>query len=249
MSEDRPPAARGRLRIVATPIGNLADLSPRARDALLSADLIACEDTRRAGRLFRSLDSAGGAARQRPPLLPLHDHNEDRQAGRVLDRLEAGGDVALVSDAGTPLVSDPGYRLVRAALERSIAVEALPGPSAILAALVVSGLPPYPFTFLGFPPSRPGKRRRFFETHADHAHTVVFFESPRRTAASLADAATVFGADRGAALGRELTKLHEEVLRGPLAALAAEVAARDRLRGEVTVVVGGGEGGRRCRRR
>ena len=239
MSGDGPATAAGRLRIVATPIGNLADLSPRASEALLSADLIACEDTRRAGRLFQSLGAGRGGSAERPPLLPLHDHNEDRQIGRVLERLEQGDAVALVSDAGTPLVSDPGYRLVRAALERNLPVEALPGPSAILAALVVSGLPPYPFTFLGFPPSKQGKRRRFFETHADLPHTIVFFESPRRAAASLADAVAAFGPDRNAALARELTKLHEEVLRGSLADVTAEVAERGKLRGEVTVVVGG----------
>ncbi len=230
------PGPPGRLRIVATPIGNLADLSPRARDALLTADLVACEDTRRAGRLFQSLRASGAV--RRPQLLPLHDHNEDRQINRVLKRLEDGGDVTLVSDAGTPLVSDPGFRLVRAAVAKSIAVEALPGPSAILAALVVSGLPPWPFTFLGFPPPRQGKRRRFFETHAELAHTLVFFESPRRAAASLIDAAAIFGPDRDSALARELTKLHEEVLRGSLEEIAAQVAERGMLRGEVTVVVG-----------
>ena len=243
MSREEPATAAGRLRIVATPIGNLADLSPRAREALLSADLIACEDTRRTGRLFQSLAAGRGGSAERPPLLPLHDHNEDRQIGRVLERLEQGDAVTLVSDAGTPLVSDPGYRLVRAALERNLPVEALPGPSAILAALVVSGLPPYPFTFLGFPPPKQGKRRRFFEAHAELPHTVVFFESPRRAAASLADAAAVFGPDRNAALARELTKLHEEVLRGSLEEIAAQAAESGKLRGEVTIVVG------RCGRR
>ena len=238
MSVEEPATAAGRLRIVATPIGNLADLSPRAREALLSADLIACEDTRRTGRLFQSLAAGRGGSAERPPLLPLHDHNEDRQIGRVLERLEQGDAVALVSDAGTPLVSDPGYRLVRTALERNLPVEALPGPSAILAALVVSGLPPYPFTFLGFPPPKQGKRRRFFEAHAELPHTVVFFESPRRAAASLADAAAVFGPDRNAALARELTKLHEEVLRGSLEEIAAQAAESGKLRGEVTIVVG-----------
>ncbi len=237
MSGDGPATAAGRLRIVATPIGNLADLSPRAREALLSADLVACEDTRRTGRLFQSLGASGRD--RRPPLLPLHDHNEDRQIGRVLERLEQGDDVALVSDAGTPLVSDPGFRLARAAVAKNIPVEALPGPSAILAALVVSGLPPYPFTFLGFPPPKQGKRRRFFEAHAELPHTVVFFESPQRAAASLADAVAVFGEARQAAVARELTKLHEEVLRGSLAEVAAELAERGRLRGEVTVVVRG----------
>lgn len=234
-----PKPAAGRLRIVATPIGNLADLSPRARDALLSADLVACEDTRRTGRLYQNLGAAGASAR--PPLLPLHDHNEDRQIGRVLQTLEEGGAVTLVSDAGTPLVSDPGYRLVRAAVRQGVAVEALPGPSAILTALVVSGLPPYPFTFLGFPPRKKGRRRRFFGSHAELPHTLVFFESPRRAAASLADAADAFGPDRDAAMARELTKLHEEVLRGTLGELAAEIGERPGLRGEVTVVVGGSD--------
>ena len=196
MNGEEPATAAGRLRIVATPIGNLADLSPRAREALLSADLIACEDTRRTGRLFQSLAAGRGGSAERPPLLPLHDHNEDRQIGRVLERLEQGDAVTLVSDAGTPLVSDPGYRLVRSALERNLPVEALPGPSAILAALVVSGLPPYPFTFLGFPPPKQGKRRRFFEAHAELPHTVVFFESPRRAAASLAASASASSSTR-----------------------------------------------------
>ncbi|MCY3969771.1 MAG: SAM-dependent methyltransferase, partial [Acidobacteria bacterium] len=152
---------------------------------------------------------------------------------------EEGGAVTLVSDAGTPLVSDPGYRLVRAAVRQGLAVEAVPGPSAILVALVVSGLPPYPFTFLGFPPRKKGRRRRFFASHATLPHTLVFFESPRRAAASLADAAEALGPDREAALTRELTKLHEEVLRGPLGKLAGEIGERPGLRGEVTVVVGG----------
>ncbi len=238
MSGEEPATAAGRLRIVATPIGNLADLSPRAREALVAADLIACEDTRRTGRLLQSLAAGRGGSAERPPLMPLHDHNEDRQIGRVLERLEQGDAVTLVSDAGTPLVSDPGYRLVRAALERNLPVEALPGPSAILAALVVSGLPPYPFTFLGFPPPKQGKRRRFFEAHAELPHTVVLFESPRRAAASLADAAAVFGPERNAALARELTKLHEEVLRGSLEEIAAQAAESGKLRGEVTIVVG-----------
>ncbi len=238
--------AGGRLLIVATPIGNLGDLSPRAGRALLEADLVACEDTRRTGRLFQSLGGGASGAegdrkRTRPPLLPLHDHNEDRQIGRVLRTVEGGGTVTLVADAGTPLVSDPGYRLVRAALEQGLTVAALPGPSAILAALVVSGLPPYPFTFLGFPPSKRARRVRFFETHAAVKHTVVFFESPQRTVGSLADARSVFGPNRPVAVAREMTKLHEEVLRGRLADVAQEVEARGRLRGEITVVVGGKE--------
>ncbi len=239
MSGGDPAFRGGRLRIVATPIGNLADLSLRAREALLTADLVACEDTRRTGRLFEALGTSGSV--KRPPMLPLHDHNERRQIDRVLARLLAGEAVALVSDAGTPLVSDPGYRLVRAAVARNIPVEALPGPSAPLAALLVSGLPPQPFTFLGFPPPKPGRRRRFFVAWADLDHTLVFFESPHRAAASLADAAEVLGAERQAAVCRELTKLHEEVLRGSLSELAYEVANRGRLRGEVTVVVAGAD--------
>ncbi|HEV8630112.1 MAG TPA: 16S rRNA (cytidine(1402)-2'-O)-methyltransferase [Thermoanaerobaculia bacterium] len=219
----------GRLQVIATPIGNLGDLSPRAREALAAADLVACEDTRHTGLLLSRL---GIKAR----LVSYHEHNERQRLPQLLAALEQGQTVALVSDAGTPLLSDPGFPLVRAAVSQGAAVEAIPGPSALLAALVVSGLPPLPFTFAGFPPQRPAKRRGFFARFATLPHTVVFYESPYRLAGSLADAAAAFG-DRPAVVARELTKLHEETRRGTLGELAAAFAGKT-VRGEVVVVVG-----------
>jgi 16S rRNA (cytidine1402-2'-O)-methyltransferase len=223
----RSPA--GRLHVVSTPIGNLADLSPRAKEALAGADLVACEDTRHTGLLLSRLGI-------KAKLVSYHEHNERSRLPMLLAALFEGKTVALVSDAGTPLVSDPGFLLVRAAVEQGTRVEAIPGPSALLAALVVSGLPPLPFTFAGFPPPRPGKRRGFFGRLAPIAHTIVFYESPHRLAVSLADAATVLGG-RPAVVARELTKLHEEVRRGSLGELA-ESYAGEAVRGEVVVVVG-----------
>ena len=223
-------AAPGRLLVVATPIGNLGDLSLRAREAFERADLIACEDTRVTGRLLAHL----GIRKQ---LVSLHEHNERQRLARLLDDLERGATIALASDAGTPLLSDPGFLLVREAAARGVAIEPIPGASAILAALVASGLPPYPFTFAGFPPFRSGKRRAFYRSLAALGHTVVVFESPHRILASLADARAEFG-DRPAAIGRELTKLHEEFLRGRLSELAAELASRPSLKGEFALVVG-----------
>lgn len=221
--------AAGRLLVVSTPIGNLGDLSPRACEALAGADLVACEDTRHTGLLLSRL---GVKAR----LVSLHEHNERARVPALLAALEEGQTVALVSDAGTPLVSDPGFVLVRGAVAQGAAVEAIPGPSALLAALVVSGLPPLPFTFAGFPPQKGGKRRSFFARLAALEHTVVFYESPHRLATSLADAAGAFG-ERPAVVARELTKLHEEVRRGTLGELAATFAD-EKVRGEVVVVVG-----------
>ncbi len=220
----------GRLLIVATPIGNLDDISPRARTALEQADLVACEDTRRTGRLLSHL----GIKKR---LLSLHEHNERQRLPRLLDSLSQGQTVALTSDAGTPLLSDPGFLLVREAIAQGIPVEHLPGPSAVLAALVVSGLPPYPFTFAGFPPPKSGKRKRFFARFADLDHTLIFFESPHRLLASLADALDQLG-DRPVVVGRELTKLHEEVLRGSLAQLLEVLESRASLKGEFVLVVG-----------
>lgn len=225
------PAGAGRLLVVATPIGNLDDLSPRAREAFEEADLVACEDTRRTGLLLSRL----GIKR---PLVSLHEHNERRRLPRLLAALEGGETVALASDAGTPLISDPGYLLVREAVARGLRVEPIPGPSALLAALVVSGLPPHPFTFCGFPPPKGGKRRSFYERFTALDHTLVVYESPHRLVASLEDALEVLG-DRPAAVARELTKLHEEVLRGTLSELLAELEARPSLKGEFVLVVGG----------
>jgi 16S rRNA (cytidine1402-2'-O)-methyltransferase len=220
----------GKLIVVATPIGNLDDLSPRARRALVEADLVACEDTRHTGRMLSRL---GIEAR----LLSLHEHNERQRVPRILEQLEDGMQVALVSDAGTPLLSDPGFLLVRGAAAQGIPVEHVPGASAILTALVVSGLPPYPFTFLGFPPPRKGKRQRFFDRFSGLAHTLIFFESPHRIVASLEDARQMLG-DRLAAVGRELTKLHEETVRGRLSEIHSDLSARSSIKGEFTVVIG-----------
>ena len=221
----------GRLLLVATPIGNLDDLSPRAARALAEADLVACEDTRHTGKLLAHLGL-------RRPLVSLHEHNERRRVPELVARLAAGATIAVATDAGTPLVSDPGYPLVRAAIAAGVRVEAIPGPSALLAALVASGLPPLPFTFAGFPPPKPGKRRSFYRGLGELGHTFVVYESPHRLVASLSDAVAELG-ERPAALARELTKLHEEIVRGPLPELLAWARER-RLRGEFALVVGTG---------
>lgn len=226
----------GKLIVIATPIGNLEDLSARAARALGEVDLVACEDTRRTGRLLAHL----GLKR---PLLSLHEHNERHRLPRILADLEKGDEIALVSDAGTPLLSDPGFVLIRECLARGIEVHHLPGPSAVVTALVQSGLPPYPFTFVGFPPPKSGKRRRFFSRFADLGHTLVLFESPHRIQASLDDLLTVLG-DRPAALGRELTKLHEETLRGRLSDIREALDRRQAIKGEITLVVGPDDGDR-----
>lgn len=221
----------GVLFVVATPIGNLADLSPRARVVLGQVDRIAAEDTRRTGRLLAAHGLAGR-------LVSYHEHNEERAAARLAALLEAGESIALVTDAGTPGVSDPAYRLVRRAIAAGVRVEAVPGPSAVLAALAVSGLPTDRFVFEGFPPRRAGPRRRRLEGLAALPHTLIFFEAPWRVAKLLEVVAEVFGDDRQLAVCRELTKLHEEVWRGTVGDWLAQERDR-RLRGEVTLVVGG----------
>ncbi len=224
----------GRLLIVATPIGNLGDLSPRARAAFESADLVACEDTRVTGRLLHHLGI-------KKPLVSLHEHNERQRLPRLLAELELGKTVALASDAGTPLLSDPGFVLVREAAARGVVIEPIPGPSAALAALVASGLPPYPFTFAGFAPPKSGKRRAFYRDFAALGHTVVVFESPHRLLASLDDALAELG-DRPAAVGREISKLHEEFLRGSLSEILARLRERPSLKGEFVLVLGAAPG-------
>lgn len=223
--------ACGKLLVVATPIGNLDDLSPRARGALAGADVVACEDTRRTGLLLSHLGI-------RKPMISLHEHNEQRRLPRLLEEIEGGRTVVLVSDAGTPLVSDPGFLLVREATRRDLPVSAIPGPSAVLAALAASGLPPQPFTFAGFPPPKRGKRRSFYRRFRDLGHTLVVFESPHRLLASLDDALEELG-DRPAVVARELTKIYEEQLRGSLSELRAVLGERERLKGEYVLVVGG----------
>jgi 16S rRNA (cytidine1402-2'-O)-methyltransferase len=217
------------LQLVATPIGNLEDVTLRALRALREARLVLAEDTRRTRTL---LERHGIAARP----LSLHAHNEAARAARVLEVLAEGGDVALVCDAGTPLVSDPGERLVAAALAAGFEVVALPGASALLAALAVSGLPPVPFRFVGFLPRRAGEREAALAELRAARETLVLFESPRRLAATLARLAEHFG-PRRACVARELTKLHEEVARGTLPELARRFAGG--ARGEVTLVVEG----------
>lgn len=216
---------------MAGPIGNLADVSLRALDVLRRADLVACEDTRVTGRLLK----AHGIDRS---LLAYHDHNAERVRPRLIEALQDGKSVALIGDAGTPLVSDPGYKLVRAAVEAGLPVAAVPGASAVLAALCVAGLPSDRFFFAGFPAPKAAARRAELAELAAVPGTLIFFESPRRLAASLADMASVLGGERPAAVARELTKLHEEVRRDSLAALAAAYAAEPAPRGEIVVLLG-----------
>lgn len=225
----------GTLVLVSTPIGNLGDLSPRAREALAQADVVCCEDTRRT----RGLLTHAGLTGVR--LLSLHGHNEMARLETVLAHLAEGRTVAVVSDAGTPAVSDPGGRLVAAAAEAGATVTTVPGPSAALAALVVSGLPTDRFCFEGFLPRRGGERRRRVEAVAGEARTVVLFEAPGRLAATLADLLVACGPERRVAVARELTKVHEEVWRGTLADASPTFAARE-VRGEVVVVLGGEPG-------
>ena len=220
--------------LVSTPIGNLRDISPRALEALAGADLLLCEDTRHTAHLLSAYGIAATTS-------PLHDHNEEARIPALLDAIRAGRRVALVSDAGTPLVSDPGYRLVRAALAAGLPVGAVPGPNAAVTALVLSGLPPLPFLFLGFPPPRAAGRAAAFgrlraAERAGLDATLIWHEAPHRLAEMLADLHAAFG-DRPAAVARELTKRFEEVRRDGLAALAEYYAAQP-ARGEITVLVG-----------
>jgi 16S rRNA (cytidine1402-2'-O)-methyltransferase len=216
--------------VVATPIGNLADISLRALDVLAKADLVACEDT----RTTRKLLTAHGITAK---LAAYHDHNAARVRPKLMKRLECGEAVALVSDAGTPLISDPGYKLVAAAAEAKVTVTAVPGASASLAALTVSGLPSDRFLFVGFLPNKSGARRRTLAELAPISASLVIYESTRRLPAALADMAEVLG-PRPAAVARELTKLHEEVRRGTLATLATHYQRAGPPKGEVVVVIG-----------
>ena len=222
----------GRLSVVGTPIGNLGDLSERARETLAAADLIAAEDTRRTGKLLAHI---GVKAR----MVSLFEGNEAQRIDEILDRVREGDAVALVSDAGMPAVSDPGFRLLRAAVEAGIEVGVVPGPSAVTAALVVSGLPTDRWVFEGFLPRRAGERRTRLRTLAHDPRTVVLFESPLRVVTLLRDVLVELG-DRRAALARELTKLHEEVVRGRVSEVLASVLDSEP-RGEIVVVLEGAE--------
>ena len=248
MSEDRDPKRRdaahpgpgGRrkerrslrpgLHLVATPIGHLGDLSPRALETLAEADLVLCEDSRVTGKLLK----LHGIERS---LLPYHEHNAARMRPKVLDHLAKGESVALASDAGTPLVSDPGYKLVRDVIEAGHEVLAVPGPSAVMAALVISGLPTDRFLFAGFLPGKSAARRRAIDELSGVPATLIWFESPKRLASALSDLAAVLG-PRPAAVARELTKAFEEVRRGPLDQLASAFSAAAPPRGEIVILVG-----------
>lgn len=226
----------GRLWVVATPIGNLDDFAPRAAAVLREVAWVAAEDTRHSAPLMAR---AGSHAR----LLALHEHNEEAQSGRLVERLLAGQSGALISDAGTPLVSDPGFRLVRAARAAGLEVSPVPGPCAAVAALSVAGLPSDRFVFEGFLPARPAARRERLRALAGETRTLVFYESSHRVADSLQDLAAVLGAGREAVLARELTKRFETVIAAPLGELALRVATdADQRRGEFVLVVGGARG-------
>ena len=223
------PLAPG-LHVVATPIGNMGDVTLRALSTLAAADLVLCEDTRLSARLMERY-----AIRTR--LSPYHEHNARKVRPAILERLRQGAAIALISDAGMPLVSDPGYRLVKEAAEMGIPVTACPGPSAVLTALALSGLPTDRFLFAGFIPQKQGERRRLFAEFVRLRATLVFFESPHRVVETLADLDAAMPG-RAIALCRELTKLHEDVLRGSPATVAAILAERHAVKGEITLVVG-----------
>ena len=231
---DGPIAGRGRLVVVATPIGNLGDLSPRALEVLVSADAVYCEDTRRSRTLF----SAHGAT-PRHRLQTLHEHNENATSVEVIERVARGELVALVSDAGTPGISDPGARVVAAVLDAGLTVSTVPGPSALIAALSISGLPTERFVMEGFMARKAGERAATYESWRHEGRTVVFYESPQRLATTLDELARLFPSRR-VAVARELTKVHEEVLRGSLAEVVATLRGREVL-GEVVVVLDGAE--------
>lgn len=216
---------------MAVPIGNPDDLSVRARATLASVAIVAAEDTRHFATLARHHGLTTRA-------VSYHDHNEEARTRVLVARLEAGDDVALVTDAGTPLISDPGFRLVRAAIDAGIAVTSLPGPSAVTTALAASGLPPHPFRFMGFLPRASAARRAALEAVARDQATLVAFEAPRRLTDALRDALDVLG-DRPACLARNLTKPHERFQRGRLSALVAALEAEGEVRGECTIVIGG----------
>jgi 16S rRNA (cytidine1402-2'-O)-methyltransferase len=223
----------GRLFVVAVPIGNLADITLRALETLAGVDLVAAEDTRH----FATLARAHGL---RVKAVSLQEHNEAARIPELLTRLEDGASIALVSDAGTPLINDPGFRLVRAAVSAGVPVTSLPGPSAVTTALSAAGLPPVPFRFCGFPPRAPGARRAFYKSLASDPATLVMFEAPHRLVPSLRDALAALG-DRDACLARNLTKPHEAYQRGRLSALVSELEAEGTTRGECTVVITGAD--------
>ena len=228
MPDDRPPAA---LTLVPTPIGNLEDITVRALRVLKEADVVACEDTRTSGALFQRFGIE-------TPRTAFHAHNEHARADGLVARMAAGERVALVSDAGTPGISDPGFLLVRAAVEAGLSVEALPGPTAFVPALVASGLPCDRFVYEGFLPHKKGRQTRL-DALTEETRTVVLYESPHRLVKLLGELRERRGGSAPAAVARELTKLHEEVRRGTLDTLIAHYDAQPKVRGEIAVVLGG----------
>jgi len=226
----------GALVLVATPIGNLGDVSQRAREALASADLIACEDSRHSGRLVKHLGVSD------PTYIVVNEHTERDATARIVDAVSSGRTVALITDAGTPAISDPGAVVVRAVIDAGLTVTAVPGPAALVMALVLSGLPTTRFVFEGFLPRSGGDRERRLADIAVEERTVVVYESPRRIERTLSDLAVACGPGRRVAVTRELTKLHEEVLRGQAAEIAAQLGSRPSVKGEITLLVGPPEG-------
>ena len=224
------------LYIVSTPIGNLGDISLRALETLRAVDTVVSEDTRKTGIMLKHFEIS-------KPQISFFEQNEKKNLPRILGLLKAGKEVALVSNAGTPAVSDPGFTLVRAAFENDIAVTAIPGPTALVMALVLSGLPVHAFTFRGFPPRKSSARKRFMAVDTDSPHTLIFYESPYRIIAFLQDALEVYG-DRPAAVANDLTKKFESVIRGTLSEIVAEMEDM-KILGEYTVVISGFEKGKR----
>lgn len=231
MAENRPNPAAGTLFVVATPIGNLEDITLRAIKTLKRVDLIAAEDTRHTRRLLNAHGIEGR-------LVSYHEHNEQKRTRELMDRLKQGASVALVSDAGTPTVSDPGYRLVQSAAEQQIRVVPIPGVSAAMAALSASGLTTDSFTFVGFPDRKKAKRLNQLRELAESPHTLIFYQSPRRMVSLLEELNGIMG-DRPAVLARELTKLHEEFIHGTLSEISEELKQRPALKGECTLLVTG----------
>ena len=223
----------GTLSIVATPIGNLGDFPPRAAEVLAAADIIACEDTRVTKKLLRLTGTSISGK-----IVAYHDHNGEKMRPYLIERISQGDHVALVSDAGTPLISDPGYKLVAACRGHGLRVTTTPGPSAAIAALTISGLPSDRFLFAGFVPTALKAREKQFAELASLSATSIWFDTPSRLARSLSDMASVFG-NRQACVAREITKLHEEVLHGSLGGLAADLQAKPPMKGEVVIVVAG----------
>jgi 16S rRNA (cytidine1402-2'-O)-methyltransferase len=219
------------LYLVATPIGNLGDITLRALETLRSVDYVASEDTRTTGVLLQHYDI-------HKPQIAFHEHNEARAGERIVGLLQGGASVALVTDAGTPGISDPGYSLVRRAIDADLPVTMIPGPAGLIMAVVLAGLPLHSFTFRGFPPRKSGQRQRFLAIDKDSPHTLIFYESPFRLAAFLEDALAVYG-DRPAALANDLTKLYERVERAPLSSLLSFVRQQSKLKGEYIVVIAG----------